>query len=537
MEDYNMAYKFQRGDAILSGSIKAEDGLVATDVDATTADFVVAALTAGDIPSSKLAIANTKILIGDGDGHAQEFSLSGDVTMNAGGVVTIANNAVEASMLNSNVLSGSASGLNINADGLAVKLSGSASGLAIDAGGLTIDADPDTFLVDGNGLQLDNNVAGAGLALSTGVLSVGVDGSSVEVFSDALRVKALGVTNAMLSGSIANAKLANSTISGKALGTNLDALAVDDSSIEYSAGSAFNGSAASTIRVKAGGIVNAMLADDAVGADELASNAVVDASVASNAAILASKINFNTDLGGNISFGNQADDDVTFGGGVVVAGNLTVQGSTTTVDSTTINISSSFTFEGPADDHETILTCATPGADTTLSLPTLSAGSYFIPALADAATDASAAVTAAEFALLDGASADSSVTIADADQMIINDGGVMKQTAMSDIKSYVAGASTLSVAVKADGNALEEDKVNYFADLSSNATVTLPASAAGLIGKSIYIKAKDLTSGATIIINTQAADQKIDGENSIVLESPYASVRLIYVATDDWRVF
>jgi hypothetical protein len=90
---------------------------------------------------------------------------------------------------------------------------------------------------------------------------------------------------------------------------------------------------------------------------------------------------------------------------------------------------------------------------------------------------------------------------------------------------------------KADGNALEEDKVNYFADLSANATVTLPASAAGLIGKSIYIKAKDLTSGATIIINTQATDQKIDGENSIVLESPYASVRLIYVATDDWRVF
>ena len=34
--------------------------------------------------------------------------------------------------------------------------------------------------------------------------------------------------------------------------------------------------------------------------------------------------------------------------GVVVAGNLTVQGTTTTVDSTTINVSSSFTFEGDA---------------------------------------------------------------------------------------------------------------------------------------------------------------------------------------------
>ena len=32
-----MAYKFQRGAAILSGSIKAEDGLVSTDVDDATA--------------------------------------------------------------------------------------------------------------------------------------------------------------------------------------------------------------------------------------------------------------------------------------------------------------------------------------------------------------------------------------------------------------------------------------------------------------------------------------------------------------------
>ena len=55
-------------------------------------------------------------------------------------------------------------------------------------------------------------------------LAVGVDDSSIETNSDVLRVKALGVTNAMLAGSIANAKLANSTISGVALGSNLAAL-------------------------------------------------------------------------------------------------------------------------------------------------------------------------------------------------------------------------------------------------------------------------------------------------------------------------
>ena len=42
--------------------------------------------------------------------------------------------------------------------------------------------------------------------------------------------------------------------------------------------------------IGAGAIVNSMLADDAVGADELAANAVVNASVASSAAIAFSKM-------------------------------------------------------------------------------------------------------------------------------------------------------------------------------------------------------------------------------------------------------
>jgi len=558
MEDYNMAYKFQRGDAILSGSIKAEDGLVGTDVDQATADFVVAQINNGDIAIAKLAASTIS-------GKSLGANLDAlSVTAEKG--LSMTSYDGQAAVSDLQVVLDGAGGLEFNgASGIRLEAAVAGNGLAHSAGVLSVQTSG-SIVIDGDKIGISGSFAGPGLLSAGGPnsissLEIAFDDSSIELdVNGDLAVKALGVTNAMLAGSIADSKLSTIATANKVSGTAIQLstnTAIEDSSgLRLKATTAGDGLAISadqvlsinvddssieidsdSLRVKAGGIVNAMLADDAVGADELASNAVVDASVASNAAILASKINFNTDLGGNISFGNQADDDVTFGGGVVVAGNLTVQGSTTTVDSTTINISSSFTFEGPADDHETILTCATPGADTTLSLPTLSAGSYFIPALADAATDASAAVTAAEFALLDGASADSSVTIADADQMIINDGGVMKQTAMSDIKSYVAGASTLSVAVKADGNALEEDKVNYFADLSSNATVTLPASAAGLIGKSIYIKAKDLTSGATIIINTQAADQKIDGENSIVLESPYASVRLIYVATDDWRVF
>ena len=61
--------------------------------------------------------------------------------------------------------------------------------------------------------------AGDGLSKTGNTLDVNVDDSSIEIASDTLQVKALGVTNAMLAGSIANAKLANSsvTINGNSL--------------------------------------------------------------------------------------------------------------------------------------------------------------------------------------------------------------------------------------------------------------------------------------------------------------------------------
>ena len=55
---------------------------------------------------------------------------------------------------------------------------------------------------------------------------------------------------------------------------------------------------------------------------------------------------------------------------VVIAGNLTVNGTTTTVNSSTIEITNSFTFEGTTSDNfETTLTVIDPTADRTVSLP------------------------------------------------------------------------------------------------------------------------------------------------------------------------
>jgi hypothetical protein len=47
---------------------------------------------------------------------------------------------------------------------------------------------------------------------------------------------------------------------------------------------------------------------------------------------------FNSDLGGNFTIGNQSSDSATFTGGLIVAGDLTVQGTTTQVDTTNLQV-------------------------------------------------------------------------------------------------------------------------------------------------------------------------------------------------------
>ena len=130
------------------------------------------------------SIATTKAIVDyvDAQVGASDLDLSGD-----GGTST----AVD---LNTQILAFSGS------NGIQVSASAQAVGVSIADGGILP-------------VKLDSTLAGGGLASTLGVLSVNVDDSSIEINgSDNLQVKALGITNAMLAGNIANAKLVNDSI-------------------------------------------------------------------------------------------------------------------------------------------------------------------------------------------------------------------------------------------------------------------------------------------------------------------------------------
>ena len=109
-----------------------------------------------------------------------------------------------------------------------------------------------------------------------------------------------------------------------------------------------------------------------------------------------------------ISIGHTTSE-VTVNDNLTVTGDLTVNGTTTSVNQTQIDVTNAFVFEGStADAHETTLAIVDPTADATINLPAMSAGTYYLPVLAAASTTAISS-TPAELNLLDGSAANTVV--------------------------------------------------------------------------------------------------------------------------------
>ena len=250
--------------------------LDSTDLDDSNDHFAIS--DAGD--EKKITFANLK--------NAIYADVSSEVTIAAGGAATVADNVIDESNLKASVAGDGLSGGNGSA--LAVSI----AGLGSELSSATL-ADTDEFAVSDGGTMKkidfqyvrdsvfdditgDVQIAAGGAAvIQTGAVEHAmlaadcVDGDNIGddvVNSEHIALGALdsehyatgSIESNHLKGSVANAKLANSTISGVSLGSNLNNLTVDDSSIKLDSGTTFNGGAARTISIKDLGVTNAMLA-------------------------------------------------------------------------------------------------------------------------------------------------------------------------------------------------------------------------------------------------------------------------------------
>ena len=323
-------------------------------------------------------------------------------------------------------------------------------------------------------------ISAGALTASAGVLGVAVDDSSLEMQSNALRVKAAGVTNDMLAGSIVASKMNN------AIFADLETLGAPTADGEF--------------------IV-------ATGAGAFA---------------------YETGATARTSMGLGTGDSVQFTD-LTLSGDLVVQGTTVTLDVATVGITGSFVFEGAtADANELTLGVIDPTADRAVNIAD-SAGTL-VPFAAAPAAGVQISATPIELNLLDGGTAvGSSITLADSDGFIVNDGGVMKSIPASDISAYVGNGLKETVqTISANATLNTANGAQVLLNASGGAfTLTLPANS-GEEGR--VIKLKKISTGGNAVTIHRAGTDTIDGGHSIVLESDYAAVSLISDGGGKWFI-
>jgi len=210
--------------------------------------------------------------------------------------------------------------------------------------------------------------------------------------------------------------------------------------------------------------------------------------------------------------------EVTVGDNLTVTGNLTVGGTQTVVDTVTMNAANAIVFEGAtADDHETTLTIVDPTADRTINLPNQSGT---VPVLAAASNDQVTA-TPAELSILDGDKSAVSTTLADADRVVVNDNGTMKQVALSDLETYMETSLDTLANVTTVG-ALNSGSItsgfgaidNGSSAITTTGTINFGSLADGTITITGFVDEDNMASNsATLIPTQQSVEARIQAVN------------------------
>ncbi len=236
----------------------------------------------------------------------------------------------------------------------------------------------------------------------------------------------------------------------------------------------------------------------------------------------------DVDLGtSSLYFKDAYIDTVTTTGNVTIGGNLTVTGTQTVVDTVTMNAANAIVFEGAtADDHETTLTITDPTADRTIKLPNQSGTLPVLAAdsntaitstpaelnLLDGVTATTAELnildgvtsTAAELNIVDGDTSASTVTLVDADRVVINDGGTMKQVALTTLNTYIGGSTTGVGALNSGSITSGFGSIdNGSSAITTTGTITYGSLSDGTITITAFVDEDGMDSNSATLVPTQ----------------------------------
>jgi len=249
-------------------------------------------------------------------------------------------------------------------------------------------------------------------------------------------------------------------------------------------------------------------------------------------------------------------------GSVTIAGDLTVSGTQTVVDTVTMNAQNAIVFEGAtADANETTLTITDPTADRTIKLPNQSGTLPVLAADSDTAITSTPAelnlldgvtattaelnildgvtstaaelnildgvtATATEINILDGDTSASSVTVADADRVVLNDNGTMKQVAVTDLSAYfddeITAMPNLVTTAATTVGALDSGSItsgfgsinNGSSAITTTGTITYGSLSDGSITITGFVDEDDMSSNsATLIPTQQSVEARIQAVN------------------------
>ena len=353
--------------------------------------------------------------------------------------------------------------------------------------GATDEIDLTATAIDINGTaDISGNTAVGGTFTSTGKITAdagididnfNIDGTTIALSSGDMTVDAAG--DIILDADGADVLLKDDGTQYGALTNNSGNLIIKSGSTTAATFTGANTALAGTLSATAisvgdGNITNVGdIAVDSISADDTDINVAVtdnsataftikqgsDAYLVVDTANSSESVSIGTGVSGTAVTIGHGTSEVTIGDNLTVTGNLTVSGTQTVVDTVTMNAQNAIVFEGStADENETTLTIIDPSADRTINLPNQSGT---IPVLAAVSTTQitstpeelnildgvtstaaelnildGATVTATELNVMDGDTSASSTTIADADRVVVNDAGTMKQVAVTDLAAY-----------------------------------------------------------------------------------------------------